>query len=51
MISVQRQPVQLPRGAQTIIGWVLWHVLVHEIHHRGEIFLMPGLMGIEAPDV
>jgi len=23
----------------------------HEIHHRGEIFLMLGLMGMEAPDV
>ena len=49
--SVQVQPVQLPWGAQTTIGWVLWHVLEHEIHHRGEIYLMLGLMGIEAPDV
>jgi hypothetical protein len=23
----------------------------HEIHHRGEIYLMLGLMGMEAPDV
>jgi uncharacterized damage-inducible protein DinB len=23
----------------------------HEIHHRGEIYLMLGLMGMQAPDV
>jgi uncharacterized damage-inducible protein DinB len=23
----------------------------HEVHHRGEIYLMLGLMGMEAPDV
>jgi len=23
----------------------------HEIHHRGEIYLMLGMMGLEAPDV
>ena len=43
--------VQLPWGSQTTLGWVVWHVLEHEIHHRGEIFLMLGMQGIEAPDV
>lgn len=33
------------------LRWVIWHVLEHEIHHRGEIYLMLGLMGMEAPDV
>ena len=32
-------------------AWVLLHVFEHEIHHRGEIFLMLGLMGIKAPDI
>ena len=45
------QVCQLPYGAQETMGWAVWHVLEHEIHHRGEIFLMLGLMGIEAPDV
>jgi uncharacterized damage-inducible protein DinB len=49
--SIQSQSVQLPWGSQTTVGWVVWHVLEHEIHHRGEIYLMLGLMGIEAPDV
>ena len=41
----------LPWGAQVTMGWVVWHVIEHEIHHRGEIYLMLGLMGMEAPDV
>jgi uncharacterized damage-inducible protein DinB len=45
------QVCSLPWGAQVAMGWAVWHVLEHEIHHRGEIFLMLGLMGIEAPDV
>ena len=48
---LMEQTVQLPWGAQTSMGWAVWHVLEHEIHHRGEVFLMLGLVGIEAPDV
>ncbi len=45
------QVCSLPWGAQVTMEWVIWHVLEHEIHHRGEIYLMLGLLGIEAPDV
>ncbi len=31
--------------------WVIWHVIDHETHHRGEVFLMLGLMGIQGPDI
>jgi uncharacterized damage-inducible protein DinB len=41
----------LPWGAQVTMGWAVWHVLEHEIHHRGEVYLILGLLGIEAPDV
>jgi uncharacterized damage-inducible protein DinB len=44
-------PVNLPWGPQVRQEWVIWHVLEHEIHHRGEIYLMLGLLGLEAPDV
>jgi uncharacterized damage-inducible protein DinB len=43
--------VELPWGGKVSIGWVVWHILEHDIHHRGEVYLMLGLMGIEAPDV
>jgi uncharacterized damage-inducible protein DinB len=45
------EPVKLPWGPTITIGEVVWHILEHEIHHRGEVYLMLGLMGIEAPDV
>jgi uncharacterized damage-inducible protein DinB len=38
-------------GAKVPLLWIIWHVLEHEVHHRGEIYLMLGLMGMEAPDV
>jgi uncharacterized damage-inducible protein DinB len=48
--DVDRQ-IELPWGPTAPLRWIIWHVLEHEIHHRGEIFLMLGLMGMEAPDV
>jgi uncharacterized damage-inducible protein DinB len=43
--------IAAPWGETLTLRWILWHVLEHEIHHRGEIYLMLGLMGMEAPDV
>ncbi len=43
--------VSLPWGTQTLVEDVVWHVIEHEIHHRGEIYLMLGMQGMEAPDV
>ena len=49
--SVLQRMCKLPWGAQVTMDWAVWHVIEHEIHHRGEVYLMLGLMGIEAPDV
>ena len=38
-------------GAELTLRFIIWHVLEHEIHHRGEIYLMMGMLGMEAPDV
>ena len=45
------QTIILPWGPQVSLRWIIWHVPEHEIHHRGEIFLMLGILGIKAPDV
>ena len=45
------QRIQQSWGPEVTLRWVIWHVLEHEIHHRGEIYLVIGLMGMEAPDV
>lgn len=33
------------------LGWIIWHVLEHEIHHRGELSLMLGLLGRKGMEV
>jgi uncharacterized damage-inducible protein DinB len=49
--ALLHQNCTLPWGGHVSMEWAVWHVLEHEIHHRGEIYLMLGLLGIEAPDV
>jgi uncharacterized damage-inducible protein DinB len=43
--------IETPWSKQLSLRWIIWHVLEHEIHHRGEIFLMLGLLGLEGPDI
>jgi uncharacterized damage-inducible protein DinB len=45
------QPFETFWGQKGPISWVIWHVLEHEIHHRGEIYLMMGLVGMTASAV
>jgi uncharacterized damage-inducible protein DinB len=33
------------------IKFIIWHVIEHEIHHRGELSLILGLLGREGLDV
>jgi uncharacterized damage-inducible protein DinB len=43
--------VQVPEDGTPKLGWILWHVLEQEIHHRGELFLCLDLLGLERPDI
>ena len=45
------RPVITPWGETVTLGWITWHVLEHEIHHRGELSLILGLLGREGLDV
>jgi uncharacterized damage-inducible protein DinB len=40
-----------PDGQSYRLRWIIWHVLEHEIHHRGELSLALGLLGREGLDV
>lgn len=42
---------KMPGGKQARLYDILWHVLEHEIHHRGEISLALGLLGRKGLDV
>ncbi len=41
------KPFQYPNGLTYKPSWIFWHVLEHEIHHRGELSLILGLLGRE----
>jgi uncharacterized damage-inducible protein DinB len=43
--------IEVPWDEKLYLGWILWHVLEHEIHHRGELSLILGLLGREGLDV
>lgn len=43
------QIVQVPGDGTPKLGWILWHVLEQEIHHRGELFLCLSLLGLDRP--
>ena len=38
-------------GETFSLRWIIWHVLEHEIHHRGEFSLALGLLGREGLEV
>jgi uncharacterized damage-inducible protein DinB len=40
-----------PNGEKYTLRWIIWHVLEHEIHHRGELSLILGLLGRVGLDV
>ena len=43
--------VQVPGDGTPKLGWILWHVLEQQIHHRGELFLCLSLLGMERPTI
>jgi uncharacterized damage-inducible protein DinB len=45
------RPIEAPWGHTFTLGWIIWHVLEHEIHHRGELSLILGMLGREGLEV
>lgn len=43
--------IQTPWEEPIPLGWIIWHVLEHEVHHRGELSLILGMLGKEGLDV
>jgi len=33
------------------LQWIIWHVIEHEIHHRGELSMILGMLGKEGLEV
>ncbi len=45
------QKYQTKHGETFSLYWIIWHVIEHEIHHRGELSLALGLLSREGLDV
>lgn len=43
--------VRAPSGKEISLYTIIWHVIDHECHHRGELFLCLGMLGIDGPDI
>ncbi len=43
--------IDFPWDGKDRLGWIIWHVIEHEIHHRGELSLILGMLGREGLDV
>jgi uncharacterized damage-inducible protein DinB len=43
--------VKTPWGEELSLYHIIWHVIDHECHHRGELYLCLGMLGIEGPDI
>ena len=39
--------ITAPWGDDFALLWIFWHIIEHEIHHRGELSLIIGLLGRE----
>jgi uncharacterized damage-inducible protein DinB len=42
--------ITAPWNSEFVIGYMIGHTMEHEAHHRGELSLILGLLGREAPD-
>lgn len=42
-----RKKVTAPWGDEFSLMWIFWHIIEHEIHHRGELSLILGQLGHE----
>lgn len=43
--------ISTPWGTELELGWIFWHIIEHEIHHRGELSLILGWLGREGLEV
>jgi uncharacterized damage-inducible protein DinB len=50
-LAVEVSPPSSPSGRASTRGWVIWHLMEHDLHHGGEISLILGSSGLQALDL
>jgi uncharacterized damage-inducible protein DinB len=49
-----QETIERKRYGQTVRltrGWVVWHLIEHDLHHGGELSFSLGMHGLTAPDL
>jgi uncharacterized damage-inducible protein DinB len=47
----RKLPMPYPGQPWATMNWVVYHVMEHEIHHRGQIFMLMRMQGIDPPEI
>jgi uncharacterized damage-inducible protein DinB len=50
-LAVEVPPPSSTRGRASTRGWVIWHLMEHDLHHGGEISLILGSNGLQGLDL
>jgi len=50
-ISSLSRKVKIEQDGQVPVGWLLWHVVEHEVHHRGQLITYLRILGLEPPQI
>lgn len=47
----RKYPMPYADSPWATLNWVVYHVMEHEIHHRGQIFMLMRMQGITPPEI
>lgn len=47
----RKYPMPYIEAPWATMNWLVYHVMEHEIHHRGQIFMLMRMQGITPPDI
>lgn len=47
----RKLPMPYAHAPWATMSWLVYHVMEHEIHHRGQIFMLLRMQGVEPPEI
>jgi uncharacterized damage-inducible protein DinB len=47
----QKFPLPYSEFPAATMNWLVYHVMEHEIHHRGQLFMLMRMQGVDPPEI
>lgn len=47
----RKYPMPYSEFPAATMNWLVYHVMEHEIHHRGQIFMLMRMQGVQPPEI